>query len=124
MLHTRVAGRHASSPGDLATCTARVAVQNVQMQRVRVGAIQVDAKHWIALHYLRPLRLSFVISHPSFLLPSTSTNAIATPLHVRLALYRSSLSKAIALASNHSTVCCSWRSRNSQTFVLQRPCRH
>ena len=121
---SRVAGRPTSIPGDLAVCTARVALKSVHVQQLRVAATQVDAWHWIALYYLRPLGLSLLISHSSLLLPLTSLHTIGLLVSVRFAIDHTSLSKAPALASDHATVCCFGRPRNSNVPIsLQGPRR-
>ena len=50
-------------------CTERAAPENVRVQHVRAGALQIGVSQWIVLHYLCSLRLPLAMSHYSFLLP-------------------------------------------------------
>ena len=57
------------------------------------------------IHFPKPLCLTLDKSHYSFLLPYVLLHTAALLLNVRLALDRTSLSKASALASDHAQVC-------------------
>ena len=63
-----VAGRLATTSGDLAVCAARAVLQLMHVQLVRAAALEIDAGHWSTL-----LSKAFVLAldhiHKSFLLP-------------------------------------------------------